>query len=373
MLTAQDDLLGHQTPATFDQPSSSDERWTERYWYSGHPIGSGDIIFDLGLGHYANKNVMDGFAGVTIGTVQHNFRTSRRLHGQRHGVLEPQIGPLRFEILQGMRTHRVTLEPNESGIACDLRFDATTEGAQEVQSFRRRLSRVDEDLTRMSQFARWEGWFEVAGERHEVTPDTWWGQRDHSWGVRSVMRTDLANPPVQKHSKFFWMWCMYQFETFGICLFTKEHSSGSSLYLSGTESPRLQHNGRARHIVGFSHDLTWAEDPLGQSIASGELEFVFDHGPPRTVRIEMMPGRYYLKGGLYGGLNGWNHGDDRGDFYCEHDQWDLRDPATRERARTLGDHVTRATCDGMTGWGISEYGVAAGFPRYPGPQSFPAL
>ena len=41
--------------------------------------------------------------------------------------------------------------------------------------------------TRMSQFARWEGWLEVAGKRYEIKPEEWWGQRDHSWGIRSEM------------------------------------------------------------------------------------------------------------------------------------------------------------------------------------------
>jgi hypothetical protein len=33
----------------------------------------------------------------------------------------------------------------------------------------------------------------------------------------------------------------------------------------------------------------------------------------------------------------------------------------------------RVTTDGLSGIGITEYGVAAGYPRYPGPQKFPAL
>ena len=372
MLTPQDDFLGHQTAATFDQPSSSDLRWTERYWYSGHRT-AGDMIFDIGFGQYPNRNVMDAFAGVTVGGVQHNFRCSRRLHSKTQNALDPRVGPLRVEIVAGMREHRLVLEANDSGIAFDLRFVATTEGAQELQSFRRRLSRVEEDLTRMSQFARWEGWLEVAGTRYEIRPEEWWGQRDHSWGVRSEMKTDFAAPPMQTHADFFWMWCMYQFEDFGVCLFTKERSSGSNLYLSGSESPRLGRGGKPRHISGFEHDLEWADDPLGQSILSGKLRFSFEGGGSRELSIETMPGRFYLKGGLYGGFNGWNHGDDRGPYHAEHDAWDLSDPLTRERARTLGDHVTRASSEGAVGWGISEYGVAAGFPRYAVAQRHPAL
>ena len=91
------------------------------------------------------------------------------------------------------------------------------------------------------------------------------------------------------------------------------------------------------------------------------------------MRMEGLEARFYLKGGLYGGFNGWNHGDSKGAYHCEHDVWALDDAAVRAKARTLGDHVVRATCDGRTGVGISEYGVAQGYARYPGPQKHPAL
>jgi len=51
----------------------------ERLWYTGHLTPSGEVIFDLGLGYHANRNVMDTFAGVTVGSKQYNFRASRHL------------------------------------------------------------------------------------------------------------------------------------------------------------------------------------------------------------------------------------------------------------------------------------------------------
>ena len=66
MLSPQDDLLGHQTPTTFNHVASSDDRWTERYWYSAAPIDVPGVVLDLGLGWSPNRNVMDAFAGVTV-------------------------------------------------------------------------------------------------------------------------------------------------------------------------------------------------------------------------------------------------------------------------------------------------------------------
>ena len=117
MLTAQDDFIGHQLPTTFDHVGTSDPAWMERMWYTGHPVPAGDIIFDIGLGYYPNKNVMDAFAGVTIDNVQHNIRMSRRL---RPDPLLTRVGPLEIQVLEGLRRHRIVLAENDSGMSFDI-------------------------------------------------------------------------------------------------------------------------------------------------------------------------------------------------------------------------------------------------------------
>jgi hypothetical protein len=288
--------------------------------------------------------------------------------------LETTVGPLRFEIVEGMKRHRLALADNGSGISFDLTFEASFPAAQEKQSFRERNGQVEEDLTRVAQFGRWRGWLVVDGRRHVLEPSLWWGQRDHSWGVRSEMRTDETRPPAATHKNFFWTWSMFQFEETSLSIFLKERKPGLPMYLSGTEF-RRNGDGTVSHreILAASHDIEWAPDPHGQSIAAAEFRLEFDEGPARLVRMESLPTRFYLKGGLYGGFKGWNHGDDRGALHSAHDVWDLDDEAVRAAARTLSDHVVRLTSDGATGWGISEYGVAAGYPLYPDPQRFPAL
>jgi hypothetical protein len=371
MLTPQDDLIGHQTSAPFFSSGDGNPLFTERYWYTAHPIDGTPLILDLGLGYYPNRGVMDVFAGMTVGRRQVNFRASRQLGCD---PLRTAAGPLRFEVVEGGKRHRLVLDENASGLSFDLVFDASFPAAREKQSFRERKGVVEEDLARVAQFGRYTGWIVADGKRYDVTPAAWWGQRDHSWGIRSEMRTDAARPPMQEHSNFFWTWSMFQFEHMGISVFVKEREAGRPYYLSGTEFTRAPGGAvREREITGFRHDIRWVDDPLGQTMESADFHVEFAEGPPRVLRMEGLPARFYLKGGLYGGFNGWNHGDDKGALHTDHDVWDLDDVQTRRIARTLSDHVVRVTSDGMAGSGISEYGVATGFARYPGPQKFPAL
>src|SRR3989344_4441852 len=322
MLTPQDDLPGHQTPGTFAQAGNDDLRFTERWWYTAHPTDGRPLLIDVGFGYYPNRGVMDAFAGVTVGRRQHNFRASRRL-GQN--PLDLEVGPLRLDITPAKGLHRLRLQDNASGLAFELEFEASLPAAQEKQSRRERDGVLEEDLARVTQFGRWRGWLQVNGERPELASADWRGQ-------------------------------------------------GRPYCLSGAEFQRRADGGVSRReITGVDHDLQWADDPLGQTLAGGELRLSFDHGAPRVLRLEPLPTRFYLKGGLYGGFGGWNHGEDKGAYAEAHDAWDLDDPLTRERARTLGDHVMRVHTDGESGIGISEYGVAAGYSKYPGPQKHPAL
>ena len=371
MLTPQDDLIGHQVPTNFARPATADIRFTERYWYTAHPIDDAELLLDVGLGYYPNRGVMDVFAGVTVGRRQYNFRASRRL-GDR--PLDTSVGPLRFRIVEGMKRHRLTLADNESGFSFDVEFEASFPAAQERQSHRERKGEVEEDLTRVTQFGRWRGWLVSDGKRHVIEPSRWWGQRDHSWGIRSEFRTDEARPPVATHKNFFWTWSMFQFEDAALSVFLKERQPGQPMYLSGTEF-RREPDGRvrSREITSVTHDIQWVDDPLGQTIAVADFRFDFDSGSARELRMECLPARFYLKGGLYGGLGGWNHGDDMGEYHSAHDVWNLDDAVTRRKARTLADHVVRVLSEGATGWGISEYGVASGYPGYEMPQRFPAL
>lgn len=371
MLSAQDDFIGHQLPTTFDHVMNSDPSWMERYWYTGHPKPDGDFIFDVGLGWHPNRNVMDGFAGVTLNDRQHNFRVSRRM---RPNPLTTAIGPLHIQILEGLRRHRLLLEPNESTLAFDIEFIATMNPHEEDEHFRRRNGRVTEHMARAQQLGVYRGWIEVEGKRREIDEPRWLGQRDHSWGIRAEMRTDETLPPVTFYPPFFYCWTTAQFANRGLHLFFKERAPGDLIYISGEEVLAVGERSRTtRRLTGIAHDVTWAKDPHGQTVERAEFDADFSDGSRRKVKVRTLPARYFLKGGLYGGLRGWFHGDDKGKFYSENDIWTLADPETRRLVRTLADHVIEVVDGDDVGYGIIEYGVGKGYERYTEVQQHPPI
>ncbi|CAN5919391.1 hypothetical protein BH11PSE13_BH11PSE13_37640 [soil metagenome] len=371
MLTPQDDLIGHQSPTTFDHVESSDPAWMERLWYTGHPVPGGDLIFDVGIGYHPNRNVMDGFAGVTVGTTQYNLRLSRRL---RPDPLRTRIGPMEFTVLEGLRHHRLTLDENESGLRFDLEYHATMNPHEEAPHFRRRQGRVTENLMRAQQFGRYTGWLEAGGKRYDIGNARWLGQRDHSWGIRAEMRTDETRPPVTYYPPLFWTWVTVQFEGYGLQWFFNERAPGDLIYLTGEQTlPMGQKPRRDLLVESVAHEVTWEEDPLGQTLKSAVFDLKFADGSHRTVHMRALPARYFLKGGLYGGYKGWAQGDDKGPLHLEHDQWDLRDPETRRVARTLADQVIEVRDGDQLGYGIIEHGVAKGYPGYESIQQHPGM
>lgn len=371
MMTPQDDLIGHQTSASFAHVGTSDPAWMERLWYTGHPVPDGDMIFDIGLGFHPNRNVMDGFAGITIGTEQYNFRVSRRAWPN---PLETSMGPLHIEVLEGFRRHRIRLEANDSPLSFDLEFLGTMNPHEEEPHFRRRNGRVTEDMARLQQLGTYSGWIKVGDREIRVEPGQWLGQRDHSWGIRGEMRTDESDPPMTFYPPFFYAWTTAQFKDRGLHLFFKERAPGDTIYISGEEvTPLGAKPLRGRKFVSVGHGFDFADDPLGLTVRGAEWDIRFSDGTERRIAIRALPARYFLKGGLYGGLHGWKQGDDKGPLHQEHDQWNLELPDIRKLVRTLADHVIEVRDGDEVGYGIMECGIGSGYALYPQVQQHPAI
>lgn len=363
MLVPQDDLIGHQQPTSFAHTATSDPAWMERLWYTCHPVPRGDVMLMVGLGYYPNRNTMDGFVSLFVEGRQYNFQASRRLG---RNPLEIRIGPLRIDVLEGMRKHRLRLDQNESGLMLDITFEASFDPHEEEHRQVRRNNRLGEDLTRYQQAGRYSGWIEGAGKRFMLDKELWWGQRDHSWGVRSPLHTDESNPPVRPFPPMLFLWCVAQFPSRAIHIFMMDKGPGNFIYLTAQEiSTSGGEPDPGRRILTVQHEFRFQDDKLpGQTVRSFRLILTFQDGSRETLEATATGARIFLKGGLYGGLDGWSQGDDKGKLFSQHSVWDLADTEIRRKLRTLSDNVMVFRLGDETGYGIAEPWVTDGYPIY---------
>ncbi len=112
------------------------------------------------------------------------MRGSRRLSDAPDRV---GVGPIDYEVIEPYRRVRFACAANDVvPVSFEWIFDAEVPPRLERRDrhHARRGNRIDVDVLRYHQIGVASGWVEVDGMRTEITPDTWFTTRDHSWGVR---------------------------------------------------------------------------------------------------------------------------------------------------------------------------------------------
>lgn len=189
-LTAADEWFNHQIVNTHAAVGTPDRAWTEKAWFM-LARKDGAMAASFGLGKYANRNVLDGFAGVQHGTQQRTVRASRVLAPRLEDMA---VGPLRYEVLEPFRAIRLTLADNAAQpLRFELIFHATLPAFFENRDVVIHAGRMASDVIRYHQAGTVSGWIEIEGERIAVDPHDWFGFRDRSWGVREHVGLDPAD------------------------------------------------------------------------------------------------------------------------------------------------------------------------------------
>jgi hypothetical protein len=178
-LTRMDEFPRHQVGGTFDSVVSDSVHWNDGFYFTLGDEATGATLFSA-IRLYPNTDVIDGFACVTVDQQQHNLRWSRRL---RPRIDDIAVGPLSLEIVEPLNTLRLTCADNPYGIAFDLTWSALHEPYLEDRIVRYSGGRKVYDRTNYDQCCSVAGSISVAGRTLEVSPDTWVGVRDHSWGL----------------------------------------------------------------------------------------------------------------------------------------------------------------------------------------------
>jgi hypothetical protein len=371
MLTRWDEQMCHQLPTTMDHVHTESPEWTERIYVSIYNVREQDTIFGFGVGQYPHKDVQDGFATVWHRGKQYNFRASRKL---RPKVDEVKIGPLSVEVLEGLRRFRLRLGENPSSLRLEVEWTARTKPHEEEHDFRESGGKIVQDISRFDQAGRVEGILQFADKTIRLNQENWWAHRDRSWGTRRPLRTDTSAATRTSFAPFLFSWSIAQFPDYTLHWRFVERGPGKYSYLSGEKADRFgSTSDPGWHLNRTEQDFRWDASGPVQTLTGGDIQLHFKNGERREVSFKTLPPRWHLKGGGYGGYRGWYHGDSKGEYYCEHDVWDLSDPRVLAEASTLSDHLIEWRCGNDIGFGIMEYGVGPGYYKYKEVQHLPTF
>lgn len=355
MLSRFDDYPLHQTPEPIAHPASNDRNTYDRFWFNGFSA-DGSLYFGIALGLYPNRRIMDCAFSVVRNGVQYSFHGSRRAPDERD-VLE--VGPFRIEIVEPMRILRVTLGANDSALSCSLTFSGWTAPIEEERQTLRRDHRVFMDVTRFTQFGRWEGWIDCAGERIAIRPEQTWATRDRSWGIRPVGEPDAGGAPLTVAPQLFFLWAPIHWDDgcSHVCVFEDAH--GRALHAEGKrvalDAPVHRDSMQVASVPvarmsAVGHQIRYR--PGTRQMQGAEFTMVEPSGNRQVISVEPIA-LFQMKGLGYRHPQ-WSHGVWKGELATGHDSWRLADLDPLNIHNVHIQQLVRARSGERTGLGIVE-------------------
>jgi hypothetical protein len=354
MLTRFDDYPIHQVPEPVAHNISSDRNVYDRYWFNGYQ-DDGEFYFAVGMGLYPNRGVLDCGFSIVRGGEQHAFHGSRRAPGEPS---DTSVGPFRIEVVEPMRKARVVLEPNETGIECDLTFTARTACVEEGRQTIRNGTRVFLDVQRFAQFGRWQGEFRYAGQAVKVDATRVLGTKDRSWGIRPVGEPETGGAPMTRLPQVCFMWSPVHWQDrcthFGV--FEDEtgfawHQDGAIVpvydtpdAIPGIEDPAIERMG------SVSHRMTYA--PGTRRAAKAEITLKARSGEEHVIELEPLL-CFRMKGIGYSHPE-WGHGRWKGELAIAGESWKVDDVNELTPDNVHVQQVMRARSNGQEGIGVLE-------------------
>ena len=363
MLSRLDDYPIHQTPEPVAVPASSDRNVYDRYWFNGYS-DDGEFYFAVAMGLYPHRGVLDCAFSIVRGGEQHAF------HGSSRAPADPadtRCGPFRVEILEPMRRSRVVLDPNETGISCDLTFTARTAGVEEGRQTTRNGSRIMMDATRFAQFGRWQGEIRYAGQTVAVDASSVYGTKDRSWGIRPVGEPDVGGAPSGRIPQFFFLWAPLHWEDRCTHLGRFEDGDGIPWHQDGAIVPVYDtpeqipgaHDEGIERMVSVEHRIAY--EPGTRRARSLGISLVGRNG---REDIELEPMLLFRMKGIGYSHPEWGHGRWKGELEIAGESWkcDDVDPLALENQHI--QQVVRARSGSRTGIGVVEQICIGPHTRY---------
>ncbi len=325
MLSRMDDYPIHQTSEPLALPASTDRNVYDRYWWNGYR-DDGAFYFGIGAARYPNLEIMDCGFSLVVDGVQHAFHASRRAP---RDPTELCVGPFRIEILTPMKSLRIVLDDNETGLAGELLWTPRTASiAEGQQRARRRIGHME--ATRFNQFGRWQGEIRYEGKQLRIDPARVLGTKDRSWGIRPVGDPAPPGAPPRHAGGVFFLWAPLHWpeRCTHLCLFENEH--GWPWHFDGMICPVYEDPSRLPPGV---------EDPGVEALAAGEHQIDFIPGTRRAAaarftlitndgqreEIQLDPVLCFRMKGIGYMHPEWGHGRWKGELAIGGESWKTSD------------------------------------------------
>jgi hypothetical protein len=355
MIGPLDEYPIHQAPLPITRVASSDRNFYDRCYFNAMDTAGGDQMLVTGLGYYPNLGVKDAYVVLRRGMTQTAVHLSDAIDGNR---LDQRVGNYRLEVLEPLQKIRLVLEETE-GLGFDLTWDGSHPVVQELPHLMLSSDvRPTLDAQRFAQLGSWTGTLLVDGEETTVSPDSWMGSRDRSWGIRPVGEAEPAGRPQDPPMEgFWWLYVPMRFETFSIVVIMQERHDG---FRTLNDATRIWNDGRVEQLGWPKIEFDYT--PGTRHPERATITGTGSDGKPVVVDIETRTNVVLHVGGGYGGDPDWGHGQWKGEGFSERLSYDLTDPDVVARAGFgVIDHCARATCDGQVGHGLFEH---ASFGRH---------
>jgi len=259
-----DEAFVHEPPAPVPP------YWQESCYFVAHrPDRTGDVL----ILNFTSSPSRGGFVCYQMTRIDGALgfaRFSRTYRGDRLGT---HAGPARVEVLRPYREARLTVADDVAAIGLDLTWTARTRPYLLPRGSLSVAGRQVLNQRHLFQSGWFDGSYTVAGRRRSVR--RWWGQRDHSWGVR-----DHARCPM-------WTWLAIQLEDGMLGIWCWERADGSVAFRAGCWAPAG--DARPVAVTGFRHDLSWT-GANGQATSYGRRGAQVT-GLAGRVEIDLADGR----------------------------------------------------------------------------------
>ena len=366
MLSLFDDYPIHQTPEPIAKPASSDKDVYERYWFNGYS-DAGDMYLGIGAALYPHLGIQDCGISIVHDGVQHAFHASARATPE---PTDMRVGPFDIEIVEPMRSCRITLDDNETDFACDLLFEGRTANIEEPRHTLTGGLRPTMDTTRFMQLGTWDGWIRYDGNEMAIDKAHTRGTKDRSWGQRGVGGPDPRGAPAQSMTGgLLFLWAPLHFDDVGVAYQLFEDLKGRPLYQVGAklpvyastaDLPGVEDPG-TEPMKNLGHRLTFESGSRMMATAALEMTSVDDGG---TVEIELEKLFTFRMKGIGYSHPEWGHGLWKGELAMASERWKLDEIDESAFENQHVQHLVRARMDGKEGIGVLEQIVMGPYEPY---------